>query len=429
MGVYDYWREKLFGTEAEYYEDPETGTRWGNVTDGEGVTRTYLEDKKHKEEQARLRADAEVITNSIVPERVDVSQTNARYGDFTNYSWGSNADLMKLLEGAGQNWNIDPSAFKLNGKAEYASGFRGVNGSEDMFPNAQKRASVTFGGAATNRFDGSGNQPTMHARNYSDLEGSSFNHEIPHMVTGHLRSLLADGTHRPWNASTDKGLTGYGIFGDNLYEQDYSNLRYSVMPNQDLRENDVHQRADRMYQRFMNDSGNQQRPELKEAIGKGMGYILSDDLLYGSSGYSIDNAQSAQEAYNYNMKNNKIPSDMSFEDFSTNYEATIAGKRKYARSPEEVFARAIASYNNLRQLSDEDRQSYFNDPASIKGFMFNDSNDVGEDGKKKFGDYNIRNETYQAIENMMSNMRLNKTKDGFAQLELDNYLGEKLYYA
>ena len=427
MGVFDNWRDKLFGEEVEYYEDPETGTRWGNVTDGEGVTRTYLEDKKHKEEQAKLRTEAEVIANSIVPERVGVPQTNARYGDFTNYSWGSNADLIKLLESAGQNWNIDSNAFKLNGTAEYASGFRGVNGSTDMFSRPTKRAAVTFGGASTNRFDGSGNQPTMHTRDYSDLEASSFNHEMPHMVTGHLRSLLADGTHRPWDSTKNPGLTGYMLHGNNLYEQDYNNLRYSVMDNQDVRENDVHQRADIMYQRFMNDSGNNQRPELKEAMGKGMGYILSDDLLYGSSGYSIANAGNAQQAYNYNMEKNNIPSDMSFEDFSTNYEKTMDVKREYARSPEEVFARAIASYNDIRQLSDEDRQSYFNDPTSIKGFMFNDSNDVGKNGKKKFGNYNIRNETYQAIENMMNNMKLNKTNDGFAQIEMDNITEGKMY--
>ncbi len=344
-------------------------------------------------------------------------------GIFETYPWGTNPDLLKLLEAAGETWNIDPNAFKLGGTAMYGTGF------PDMFKNKPNTlAAVTYGGSSTNRTDGSGNLPTMHTpESYSVLGTDSFNHEMAHMVTGHFKSLLPDGTHRPWDSTKDTGLTGYLMTGPNSYNQDYSNLKYSVMDNQDVRENDVHQRADIMYQRFMNDPNNQQRPELKEKIGKAMGYILSDKLLYDSSGYSFNNAANARDAYLLSKAKGLIPSGQSLEDFTINYEKTIDNKKQYARNPEEVFARAIASYDYIRKMSDKEKQSYFDNPNSTKGFMFNKENDINKDGKLKFGEYNIGKETYQAIDNWMKENKLNKTGDGFAQLKIDNMLDGNMY--
>ena len=78
-------------------------------------------------------------------------------------------------------------------------------------------------------------------------------------------------------------------------------------------------------------------------------------------------------------------------------------------------------------MSDKEKQSYFDNPNSTKGFMFNKENDINKDGKLKFGEYNIGKETYQAIDNWMKENKLNKTGDGFAQLEIDNMLNSNMY--
>ncbi len=353
--------------------------------------------------------------------------------------WGSDLEFQNLLNQAGETWGVSGDAWKLLNEAEYTKGWK------DFFEKSNAGAAVdpTY--------------PRMRLP-FGDYNQISIDHELPHLSSKYFRFLNADGSVRPeWQSIKSKGLTGYNFNNpDGKYLEDY--LKYVGLENDGTQTNptgtwaraNIDQRAYNFTQDWLNqtdDSGqlvNRQRPELRNAIGKAMGYILADERLYEDS----------------------------------NFFHTHSMGQQYATDPEEVYARAMQSYAALSRMSEEERayaltrqESPYDTklPKGMKKWLLPDGNLSSEykknsrynpefvnylsekygmsdsellDASKKAREWNkshfnqkentiyyhrIRPETYNAIDAWMKENKLNKTGDGFAQIEIDNMLDSNMY--
>ena len=316
--------------------------------------------------------------------------------------WGSNEELSDILNDAGILWNVPSEVFKLLGEAEYVQGY------DDMFLKRPSTKAAVRPSIPRMLLPG---ENTQQYKSDSGLNYSNILHELPHLTSKYFRFLNEDGSVRPeWQSVDSKGLTGYKFSNTEIspYLADYEKYK-------DL---SFYDRANKFSEAWLNDPMNQQRPELKNAIGNAMGFILADDMLFDDS-----------------VLHNK--------------------NKAYATSPEEIYARAMNTYGIMKNMSLEDRNIalnpvpsfeewrkinpyldanvYINKAKTYRNMVNNNfskptgkfDNDNNPYMKKEI--YFIRPETYFAIDSWMQENKPNKTGDGFAQLEIDNMLDSNMY--
>jgi len=333
------------------------------------------------------------------------TDSNVLTNDFTQIPWGSNQELNNILNKAGDLWNVPSDVFKLLGEAEYTQGY-----------DSDFKANPTRGAAVLPSI------PRMLLPN-GELDYSNVLHELPHLSSKYFRNLEADGSVRPdWQKPETKGLTGYEFSNKEMspYYDDFMGYVEND-PTSGYAAANFDQRAYNFTQSFLNEKDrfgheiNVQRPELRDAIGNAMGNILADDRLFNDS-----------------MLHNK-------------------DKLAYATSPEEIYARAMNTYGKMKVMSIEEREKHLTPVSKFSEWRANnpgiDSNAFIQEHRDyealwgiptgkvdkdflpymRHNMYKIRPETYNAIDAWMKVNKPNETNDGFAQLELDNYLEGKMY--